>query len=107
VSQTAIEHILLSAPDVVLKRKEQRFIIKRDIERNLLIRFLVNNPNCLRNTVRKTITSTYLWLFKNDKKWFDLKLPDAVPKSERRNNRIGKMPKIDLDESYRLTEATV
>ncbi|MBA6339606.1 TniQ family protein [Colwellia sp. MB02u-10] len=98
VSQTAIEHILSSAPDVVLKRKEQRFIIKRDIERNLLIKFLVNNPNCLRNTVRKTITSTYLWLFKNDKKWFYLNLPDAVPRSERRNNRIGKMPKIDLDE---------
>jgi hypothetical protein len=64
VSQMAIEHILSSAQDVVLK----------------------------------TITSTYLWLFKSDKKWFYLNLPDAVPRSERRNNRIGKMPKIDLDE---------
>jgi hypothetical protein len=93
VCQGAIERILSSAPDVVVKRKAQRFLTKQKGERSLFLKFLAKHSGCSRNTIRKLIASTYIWLFKNDKKWLYLNLPEAVPRCERRGCRSAKVVK--------------
>lgn len=42
-----------------------------------ILSFINSHPNCTRIEIRKALVKQYMWLYRNDKKWFDDNLPEA------------------------------
>ncbi|MFH6955281.1 TnsD family Tn7-like transposition protein [Pseudoalteromonas sp. XMcav1-K] len=87
LSVGAIEQVLRKYSTLVPYRKRLRFLKSQIMHRNNIKQFMEANPNCTRNSIKKLISASYMWLYKHDKAWLYSSLPPALERRERfRNN---------------------
>ncbi|PKH04766.1 TnsD family Tn7-like transposition protein [Moritella sp. Urea-trap-13] len=76
LSIPAVEQILSQHPEIVVRRKELRFLHSRSLHRANLIQALKRNSTGTRHDLQKEARNSYTWLFRYDQKWLYGKLPE-------------------------------
>lgn len=80
LSTGAVEQLLSCQPQIVKLRQLIRLFKKRQEQREILLK--AAKKLSTRNEIRKSYSSTYIWLFKNDKGWLYEHLPKARPQTK-------------------------
>jgi predicted transcriptional regulator len=80
-STAAVEQIITQTKGLVEKRKLVRFNNKREKHRNKIRE--AKKCNVRRTDIQRKVRASYTWLFRNDKDWLYLNLPNEVPRSKR------------------------
>lgn len=88
MSVGAVEKVLSRYPDLVELRRKIRYFSKRQKHRQNLTSSLQNFKT--RNEIKTALSSSYIWLYKHDKKWLYEKLPEAIPRQQRYSRRSKK-----------------
>ncbi len=78
-----IEQVLSQHPGLVKQRHQMRFNAQCHKHQSCILQTLAEHPEYYRGDFQRECRASYSWLFKHDKDWLYIVMPDAVPRSRR------------------------
>lgn len=118
-----LKHLLNSSMKVFSNKDKKKSKNKVDANeyKGVILDAIRDNPSIIRQEIRKKLNKQYIWLYKNDREWFDKNMPKKKKTNgnnnnmnicwEDRDNKILKLLKneynmlMQLNENKRITKS--